>query len=69
MGKNVLQVIVWGSWFLISMTILNVSMQWLLVITGGLSTGIGWFVNWYRFRFERHHREHLLWHLTYDWPH
>ena len=41
MGKNVLQVIVWGSWFLISMTILNVSMEWLLVITGGLSTGIG----------------------------
>ena len=41
MGKNVLQVVVWGTWFLISMGILNVSMQWLLVITGGLSTGIG----------------------------
>ena len=41
MGKNVLQVVVWGTWFLISMGILNVSMEWLLVITGGLSTGIG----------------------------
>ena len=41
MGKNVLQVVVWGTWFLVSMGILNVSMEWLLVITGGLSTGIG----------------------------
>jgi len=41
MGKNVLQVVVWGGWFLISMGILNVSMEWLLVVTGGLSTGIG----------------------------
>ena len=41
MGKNVVQVIVWGAWFLISMKILNISMAWLLVVTGGLSTGIG----------------------------
>ena len=41
MGKNVLQVLVWGSWFLVSMGILDVSMEWLMVITGGLSTGIG----------------------------
>ena len=41
MGKNVLQVIVWGSWFLITMAILKISMEWLLVVTGGLSTGIG----------------------------
>ena len=41
MGKNVIQVIVWGAWFLISMKILNISMAWLLVVTGGLSTGIG----------------------------
>ena len=41
MGKNVLQVIVWGSWFLITMGILKISMEWLLVVTGGLSTGIG----------------------------
>ena len=41
MGKNVLQVVIWGAWFLITMTILGVSMEWLLVVTGGLSTGIG----------------------------
>jgi len=41
MGKNVLQVLVWGSWFMIAMGILGISMQWLLVVTGGLSTGIG----------------------------
>jgi len=41
MGKNVVQVIVWGAWFLITMKILNISMEWLLVVTGGLSTGIG----------------------------
>ena len=41
MGKNVIQVIVWGAWFLITMKIMNISMAWLLVVTGGLSTGIG----------------------------
>lgn len=41
MGKNVLQVLVWGTWFLVAMTILGISMEWLLVVTGGLSTGIG----------------------------
>ena len=41
MGKNVVQVLVWGSWFMMTMTILGISMEWLLVVTGGLSTGIG----------------------------
>jgi small-conductance mechanosensitive channel len=41
MGKNVVQVIIWGTWFLITMNILGISMEWLLVVTGGLSTGIG----------------------------
>ena len=41
MGKNVLQVVIWGSWFLITMGILGISMEWLMVVTGGLSTGIG----------------------------
>ena len=41
MGKNVIQVIVWGAWFLTTMKIMNISMAWLLVVTGGLSTGIG----------------------------
>ena len=41
MGKNVLQVLVWGLWFLITMGILNISMTWLAIVTGGLSTGVG----------------------------
>lgn len=41
MGKNVTQVIVWGAWFLITMSVLGVSLEWLMVVTGGLSTGIG----------------------------
>ena len=41
MGRNVIQVIVWGAWLLISLSILNVSVTWLLAISGGLSTGIG----------------------------
>ena len=41
MGRNVIQVVVWGTWFLISLTILGVSLTWFLVVSGGLSTGIG----------------------------
>lgn len=38
---NVLQVIVWGSWLLITLGLFKVSSTWLVVVTGGLSTGIG----------------------------
>lgn len=38
---NVLQVFVWGMWLLVSLGILHVSNTWLVVISGGLSTGIG----------------------------
>lgn len=38
---NVLQVLVWGIWLLISLGLLHVSNTWLVVISGGLSTGIG----------------------------
>lgn len=41
MGRNVIQVLVWGIWFLITMSILGISLEWLMVVTGGLSTGIG----------------------------
>lgn len=41
MVKNVLQVIVWGVWFLVSLSVFNISNQWLIIISGGLSTGIG----------------------------
>ena len=41
MGRNVIQVIVWGAWLLISLSLLNVSIYWLMALGGGLSTGIG----------------------------
>lgn len=41
MGKNVVQVVVWGAWLLISLSLLHISVAWLLAISGGLSTGIG----------------------------
>ncbi|MBQ8949103.1 MAG: mechanosensitive ion channel family protein [Prevotella sp.] len=41
MGKNVIQVLVWGIWLLLSLSLLSISVTWLLAISGGLSTGIG----------------------------
>ena len=41
MGKNVIQVLVWGVWLMISLSLLHISVAWLLAISGGLSTGIG----------------------------
>ena len=41
MGRNVIQVLVWGVWLLMSLSILNISVTWLVAISGGLSTGIG----------------------------
>jgi small-conductance mechanosensitive channel len=41
MGRNVIQVLVWGVWLLMSLSIMHISVAWLLAISGGLSTGIG----------------------------
>ncbi len=41
MVKNVVQVLIWGIWFLVSLAIFDISSQWLVIISGGLSTGIG----------------------------
>lgn len=41
MWKNVIQVIVWGAWVLVSMNIFNINNTWLVAISAGLSTGIG----------------------------
>ena len=41
MGRNMIQVLVWGVWLLMSLSIMNISVAWLLAISGGLSTGIG----------------------------
>ena len=41
MGKNVIQLVIWGVWLLMSLAYLHISVSWLLAISGGLSTGIG----------------------------
>ena len=41
MAKNVIQLLVWGIWLLISLGIMHVNNTWLVVVSGGLSTGIG----------------------------
>lgn len=41
MGKNVVQIVIWGTWLLVSMGILHVNSTWIVVISGGLSTGVG----------------------------
>ena len=41
MGRNVIQVLVWGAWLLISLSLLDVSVYWLMALGGGLSTGVG----------------------------
>ena len=41
MVKNVLQLVVWGAWLLLSLSILDISLVWLAAITGGLSIGVG----------------------------
>ena len=41
MGRNVIQVLVWGIWLLMSLSFFNISVTWLIAISGGLSTGIG----------------------------
>lgn len=41
MAKNVIQLLVWGIWLLIVLALFKVSNTWLVVVSGGLSTGIG----------------------------
>lgn len=41
MWKNLVQVIVWGAWLLITMGIFNIDNSWIVAISAGLSTGIG----------------------------
>lgn len=38
---NVMQIVIFGAWFLITLGIFHVSNSWIVVISGGLSTGIG----------------------------
>ncbi len=41
MWKNVINIVVWGAWLIISLGIFHVSSTWIVVISGGLSTGVG----------------------------
>lgn len=41
MFKNVMQVLIWGTWLMIALTMLQVGKSWLLAIFAGLSTGLG----------------------------
>ena len=41
MSKNVIQVIVWGIWLLTTLSIFHVNNSWFVVVSGGLSTGVG----------------------------
>lgn len=41
MAKNVVQVAVWGIWLMVSLAVFHIDNTWLVVISGGLSTGIG----------------------------
>ena len=41
MTQNIVQLLVWGAWLLISLGIMKVQSTWLVVVSGGLSTGIG----------------------------
>lgn len=41
MFKNVMQVIIWGIWLMITLNVFQVGKSWLLAIFAGLSTGLG----------------------------
>lgn len=41
MWRNVIQVVAWGTWLLIAMGIFHINNSWLVAISAGLSTGIG----------------------------
>ena len=41
MFKNVMQVIIWGIWLMIALSVFHVGKSWLLAIFAGLSTGLG----------------------------
>jgi len=41
LARNIVQIVVWGLWLIFALSIFHVSTTWLAVITGGLSTGVG----------------------------
>lgn len=41
MARNLIQVVVWGIWLLVCLAIFHINNTWFVVVSGGLSTGIG----------------------------
>ena len=41
MWRNLIQVVIWGSWLLVTLTIFHIDNSWIVAISAGLSTGIG----------------------------
>lgn len=41
MARNVMQVVVWGLWLIIVLSLFHVNNTWLVVVSGGFSTGVG----------------------------
>jgi len=41
MWRNVIQVVIWGAWLLVTMIVFNIDNSWIVAISAGLSTGIG----------------------------
>lgn len=39
--KNVIQIFIWGAWLLLTMSIFHIDNSWIVAISAGLSTGIG----------------------------
>ncbi len=39
--KNFIQIVIWGAWLLITMSIFHIDNSWIVAISAGLSTGIG----------------------------
>lgn len=41
MWRNLIQVVIWGAWLLVTLTIFHIDNSWIVAISAGLSTGIG----------------------------
>lgn len=39
--RNLIQVVIWGTWLLVTLTIFHIDNSWIVAISAGLSTGIG----------------------------
>lgn len=41
MWRNLIQVVIWGAWLIVTLTIFHIDNSWIVAISAGLSTGIG----------------------------